>query len=161
MVCLPRLKSGIMKAPMNSIRTLNRARIALCHDLIMAGISFPLSLYLRVGELFEFYGGDYFIEASLLLAAIAVPIFLHSNMYQGIWRYASVEDLVAITKAVTLAILIFVPVLFLLTRLEQVPRSLPIIQWFVLMALLGGPRFLYRIFKLTNDYTEPFSINSL
>ena len=113
----------------------------------MAGISFPLSLYLRVGELFEFYGGDYFIEASLLLAAIAVPIFLHSNMYQGIWRYASVEDLVAITKAVTLAILIFIPVFFLLTRLEQVPRSLPIIQWFVLMALLGGPRFVYRIFK--------------
>ena len=68
-------------------------------------------------------------------------------MYQGIWRYASVEDLVAITKAVTLAILIFVPVLFLLTRLEQIPRFLPIIQWFVLMALLGGPRFLYRIFK--------------
>ena len=136
-----------MKAPMNPIPRLNRARIALCHDLIMAGISFPLSLYLRVGELFEFYGGDYFIEASLLFAAIAVPIFLYSNMYQGIWRYASIEDLVAITKAVTLAILIFIPVLFLLTRLEQVPRSLPIIQWFVLMALLGGPRFLYRIFK--------------
>ena len=67
-------------------------------------------------RLFEFYGGDYFIEASLLFAAIAVPIFLYSNMYQGIWRYASVEDLVTITKAVTLSILIFVPVLFLLTR---------------------------------------------
>ena len=136
-----------MKASMNPIPRLNRARIAFCHDLIMAGISLPLSLYLRVGELFGLYSGHYFIDMSLLFAAIAVPIFLYSNMYQGIWRYASVEDLVAITKAVTLAILIFVPVLFLLTRLEQIPRSLPIIQWFVLMALLGGPRFLYRIFK--------------
>ncbi len=27
------------------------------------------------------------------------------------------------------------------------PRSLPIINWFVLIALLGGPRFLYRIAK--------------
>tara|TARA_A100001037_G_C15137841_1_gene632056 strand:- start:413 stop:2320 length:1908 start_codon:yes stop_codon:yes gene_type:complete len=132
---------------MNPIPKLNRARIAFCHDLIMAGISLPFSLYLRVGELFGFYSGHYFIDMSLLFVAIAAPIFLYSNMYQGIWRYASVEDLAAITKAVTLAILIFVPVLFLLTRLEQVPRSLPIIQWFVLMALLGGPRFLYRIFK--------------
>ena len=144
---LPRLRRGTMKASMNPIPRLNRARIAFCHDLIMAGISLPLSLYLRVGELFGLYSGHYFIDMSLLFAAIAVPIFLYFNMYQGIWRYASVEDLVAITKAVTLAILIFVPVLFLLTRLEQIPRSLPIIQWFVLMALLGGPRFLYRIFK--------------
>src|SRR3546814_19774240 len=35
----------------------------------------------------------------------------------------------------------------MVTRLELVPRSLPFIQWFLMMALLGGPRFVYRIFK--------------
>src|SRR3546814_5284392 len=35
----------------------------------------------------------------------------------------------------------------MITRLELVPRSLPFIQWFLMMALLGGPRFVYRVFK--------------
>ena len=31
--------------------------------------------------------------------------------------------------------------------METLPRSLLFINWFVLLALLGGPRFLYRLFK--------------
>src|SRR3546814_16680423 len=68
-------------------------------------------------------------------------------MYRGVWRYASIDDLLAITRAVTLTILIFLPLLFMITRLELVPRSLPFIHWFLMMALLGGPRFVYRVFK--------------
>ncbi len=136
---------------------LNRARIAFIHDLVMVAISFPLSLYLRVGDLFFFYGRDYVVEASFLFAAVAAPVFWYSKLYRGIWRYASIEDLIAITKAVTLAILIFLPLLVLWTRLEMVPRSLPFINWFVLMALLGGPRFVYRVFK---DRRLEFSLES-
>ncbi|MDP6390636.1 MAG: nucleoside-diphosphate sugar epimerase/dehydratase [Alphaproteobacteria bacterium] len=132
---------------MLQVLRLNRARIALIHDLVMVAISFPLSLYLRVGDLFLFYGESYVIEATLMFTAVAAPVFWFSKLYRGIWRYASIEDLVAITKAVSLAILIFLPLLVLLTRLELVPRSLPFINWFVLIALLGGPRFLYRLFK--------------
>lgn len=126
---------------------LNRAGIAFIHDLVMVAVSFPLALYLRVGDLFLFYGESYVVAATLMFTAVAAPVFWFSKMYRGIWRYASIEDLVAITKAVTLAILIFLPLLVLLTRLELVPRSLPFINWFVLIALLGGPRFLYRLFK--------------
>ncbi|HIO39376.1 MAG TPA: polysaccharide biosynthesis protein, partial [Rhodospirillales bacterium] len=65
----------------------------------------------------------------------------------GVWRYASLNDLLNITKASSLTILIFLIILFAVTRLEDLPRSLPIISWFVLIALLGGPRFLYRLLK--------------
>jgi len=37
--------------------------------------------------------------------------------------------------------------MFMLNRLEWIPRSTPMINWFVLAALLGAPRFLYRQFK--------------
>jgi O-antigen biosynthesis protein WbqV len=37
--------------------------------------------------------------------------------------------------------------LFLATRLEAYPRSAFVINWFVLLALLGGPRFIYRLIK--------------
>lgn len=132
---------------MSPFPKLNRARIALLHDTIMAALSFPLSLYLRVGDGISSTWSNYIVETSIIFAAVCAPVFLYSRLYKGIWGYASIEDLTAITKAVTLAILIFLPVLFLFTRLEQLPRSLPLIQWFVLMALLGGPRFLYRVLK--------------
>ena len=37
--------------------------------------------------------------------------------------------------------------MFVLTRLEALPRSTLVINWFVLMALLGAPRLAYRLFK--------------
>ena len=136
-----------MKSTMSPLPSFNRARIAFAHDTFMAALSFPLSMYLRLGDFYYFYIGEYILAASFAFAAISAPIFLYSRMYRGIWAYASIEDLAAITKGVTLSILIFLPALFLFTRLEQLPRSLPLIQWFILMALLGGPRFLYRVLK--------------
>src|SRR3546814_8548740 len=132
---------------MPMVPRLNRPRIAFLHDVIMAAASFPLALYLRLGEFTFILSQDYLLKGTLLFTAVAAPVFWYSRMYRGVWRYASIDDLLAITRAVTLAILVFLPLLFMVTRLELVPRSLPFIQWFLMMALLGGPRFVYRIFK--------------
>jgi O-antigen biosynthesis protein WbqV len=48
---------------------------------------------------------------------------------------------------VTIAVLVFIPVSFILTRLDGMPRSLPGIVWFVLIAFMGGGRLLYRMLK--------------
>ncbi|WP_246423821.1 polysaccharide biosynthesis protein [Roseospira goensis] len=115
---------------------------------MMAGLSFLLSIYLRVGEAWPRHvETETLVIGTALFAVIAAAVFLYQPMYKGIWRYASMKDLVAITRAVTLTILIFVPAMFLVTRLDDLPRSTLIINWFVLMALLGGPRFAYRILK--------------
>ncbi len=125
----------------------SRARVAYLHDVSMAAISFPLSLYLRVGGEIYYFAASFLIEGTIIFTAVAALVFWLANMYRGVWRYASLNDLMAITKAVTLVVLIFLPLLFLASRLQDVPRSLPLINWFVLLVLLGGPRFLYRIFK--------------
>ncbi|MBO6804319.1 MAG: polysaccharide biosynthesis protein, partial [Thalassospira sp.] len=54
---------------------------------------------------------------------------------------------IRIAKAVSVAVAVLFIVLFLTTRLDWMPRSAPIIQWFLLMALLGGARLTYRITK--------------
>ncbi|WP_421882862.1 polysaccharide biosynthesis protein [Pacificispira sp.] len=125
----------------------NRARIAFAHDVVMAAASFPLSLYLRVGDSMPYLADRYLWQGTAIFTCIAAAVFLFSRLYRGIWRYASINDLVALTRAVTIVILIFLPLLFIITRLEMVPRSLPIINWFVLLAMLGAPRFLYRLLK--------------
>ncbi len=125
----------------------NRARAALLHDTFMAALSFSLSLYLRVGESIQHYPQSLLWNGTIIFAVVCALVFSFSGMYRGIWRYASLNDLMAITKGVTLSILIFLLLMFLMTRLESLPRSAIFINWFVLMALLGGPRFLYRVSK--------------
>ncbi len=69
------------------------------------------------------------------------------GLYRGIWHYASMADLVAIAKAVTLALLIFLPMLFWVTRLDDFPRTALPIVWIMLVLALSGPRLAYRLFK--------------
>jgi O-antigen biosynthesis protein WbqV len=124
-----------------------RAVMAFLHDVGMAALSFALALYLRLGDdalvreprLTLFYG--------VVFTAIAGAIFLLTGLYRGIWRYASLPDLINIARAATLTELVFLPVMFLFTRLDSLPRSLLLIDWLVLIALLGGPRLGYRLFK--------------
>jgi FlaA1/EpsC-like NDP-sugar epimerase len=124
-----------------------RSKNAFGHDVAMAAISLPLSLYLRLGEHFYSYDATLLTQSTILFTIVAGGAFWSMRLYGGVWRYASLHDLQAITRAVTLAILIFLPLLFLLTRLEAMPRSTLVINWFVLIGLLGGPRFVYRLFK--------------
>ena len=129
----------------------NRANIAFTHDVFMASMSFILALYLRLGnDVLGFYAISELIFGTALFTAIAAIVFRSLKMYQGVWQYASLNDLINITKSTSLVILVFVVVSFVNNRLEDLPRSLPFINWFVLMALLGGPRFLYRLFKDQN-----------
>ncbi len=118
------------------------------HDIFMATASLYVSLYLRLGEKFvDYFSGNTLFIAGGLFGAIAAAVFHYRGLYRGVWRYASINDLIAITRAVTLVVLLFLAVMFLWSRLDNLPRSLLIINWFVLMAMLGGPRFLYRLFK--------------
>ena len=113
----------------------------------MAFVSLPLSLFMRLGADIEYYDSTAIAIAAIIFAGIALVIFWSMHLYQGVWRYASLNDLSAIARAVTLVILIFLLAIFLLNRLEWMPRSTLFINWFVLIALLGGPRFIYRRFK--------------
>ncbi|MEE8189165.1 MAG: nucleoside-diphosphate sugar epimerase/dehydratase [Kiloniellales bacterium] len=126
---------------------LSRVGIAFAHDVTMAGISFVAALILRLGpEAFGRFSTDLWL-ALFAFVVVSGTVFWHAGLYRGIWRYASLNDLVAIARAVTLALLIFLPVTFLITRLDEIPRSSLIINWFVLIFLLGAPRMIYRIFK--------------
>jgi O-antigen biosynthesis protein WbqV len=124
-----------------------RGLVAYAHDIFMAGLSFALALYLRLGDDITFYRPDPMIQAGIIFVAISAVVFWLSGLYRGVWRYASINDLMAITRAVTITVFTFLLVMFLWTRFLNLPRSIIIIDWFVLMALLGGPRFLYRLAK--------------
>lgn len=132
--------------------------LALVHDMFMAAIAVWLSYSLRLGfEGWRSFGiyQDHVLYGSALFVPVAGICFVLMGMYRGSWRYASVGDLVKIAKASILAILLFIAIFHQLNFEKDPPRSVPVIQWLVLMALLGGPRLLYRAWKdktLSNSF---------
>ena len=124
-----------------------RGLVVFAHDIVMAAASFLLALYLRQTDVFQYYPVERLVQWTGMFTVIAAGAFLTMGLYRGVWRYASLNDLMAITRAVTVVVLVFAVVMFLLTRLHAFPRAVLLINWFTLMALLGGPRFLYRLIK--------------
>ena len=126
---------------------LHRAHIALIHDIVMAGVAFLAAVTLRLG-------GDVFDQAPrvVLLGApifmsIAAIVFTTTGLYRGIWRYASLDDILAIVRAATATVLLTLTLLFLSTRGDALPRSSLIIAWAALIILLAAPRVIYRVLK--------------
>ena len=110
-------------------RGFKRPFVAALHDLFMAALSFVLALYLRLGDAMMGSVSGYLVEGTVLFTVVCGLVFWRLRFYRALWRYASVSDLIALTKGVTLAILVFVPVLFLATRLQDYPRSAAAINW--------------------------------
>ncbi|MEQ8388734.1 MAG: nucleoside-diphosphate sugar epimerase/dehydratase [Alphaproteobacteria bacterium] len=128
-------------------KLLTRANLAFLHDIVMAALSFLAALYLRLGDQIWSYAPEVIWQDGLIFVVVTAIVLRASGVYRGIWRYASLNDLMAIGRGVTLSILIFVPILFLLNRGQDFPRSVVVINWFVLIIMLGASRFLYRAYK--------------
>lgn len=121
--------------------------IATLHDIIMAAISFLLAVYIRLGDDQIESAFPYLLMGTAIFTLVCIMVFIYMRLYRGSWRYAGVRDLATIVKAVTLSILIFALLMFLLNRLSGLPRSVLFINWMLLLVLLGAPRFIYRAFK--------------
>lgn len=133
-----------------------RTLIAAAHDAVMAALSFVLAVYVRLGADQWYQVQDYIVPGTLMFTVVCVCVFFYTKLYRGLWRYASMQDMVAILKAVSLAILIFAVLMFVVNRLEGMPRSVLFINWMLLLGMLGGPRFLYRAYR---DRTLSFNLS--
>jgi FlaA1/EpsC-like NDP-sugar epimerase len=118
--------------------------IAPAHDLLVASVSLPAALVLRVGTEHVPDYFDFLSYGTPLFCVIAAGVFPRCGLYKGLWRYASLADLAAIVKGAVISVLLFVVLVFVFERVEGLPRSVPVIQVLCLILLLGGSRFLRR-----------------
>ncbi|MDX7949913.1 nucleoside-diphosphate sugar epimerase/dehydratase [Lichenihabitans sp. Uapishka_5] len=129
-----------------SSRTLMLRGAAFLHDVLMSAAAYLVALTLRLGieglnHQFHHYAPPLFVFT--LIAALVTPL---TGLNAGIWRYASLTDLVAVIKAATVTAVCFTLVYFVV-RLEYVPRSSVIAAWAFMIIFLAGPRAIYRIWK--------------
>ena len=121
------------------------AAIALS-DLIFIAASYLLSYYLRL----NFQPREAEVSVMLLSLPIVLVIrsalFYHYGLYRGVWRYTTFDDVVRIVKAVSIGSLVMIVSFTLLFRFAAFPRSVFIIDWFILTVFIGGSRIATRWF---------------
>ncbi|MBK5929379.1 polysaccharide biosynthesis protein [Halochromatium salexigens] len=122
--------------------------LAFLHDLLWVPIAWIGAYWMRfnLGAVpTEFWGAAW--ELLPLVMLICALVYSSFGLYRGVWRFASLPDLTRIAQAITVSSLLVVLVLFLLSRNQFLPRSVP--PLFLLFQLIGlaGPRLLYRRLK--------------
>ena len=120
---------------------------AFTHDLFAVCAAWILAYLLR----FNFVIPSEFLPSLLQIMLWAVPLqvafFIQFGLYKGVWRFASLPDLQRILKAVLVASLIVVTLLFMFKPINFVPRSVLILNPLLLILIVGGSRFIYRAWK--------------
>ncbi|GAB3042060.1 polysaccharide biosynthesis protein [Virgibacillus ainsalahensis] len=88
---------------------------------------------------------------AMIISAVALLIFHHIfafafNLYNKVWAYASVGELVAIVQAITLSIIAAGIVQFFANDFSLYSRAL-LVTWLLHIILIGGSRFVWRVFR--------------
>lgn len=130
-----------------------RNRHFLLLDLLLAPIAVYSCYVLRL-EGFEL--GGFFRQAiflALLFTVATVVIFRQNGIYARYWRYASVEELISLVSSVVIAdvvtCLAATIMIWLITGLFTLPRSIPFIIPFLAVPLLASPRLAARMWRVT------------
>ena len=126
-----------------------RRLLVFCLDLVLIALAFAFSFLLR----FDFHLPTAFfphLKQGLLVVLLVKPlVFLSSGLYRNLWRYASLQDGIEIAKVVTLSTVIAGFVLMYLRHFAPYPRSIFILDWFLLLALMSASRLVWRIYRET------------
>ena len=118
------------------------------HDLLWIPLAVLLAYWVRFNltAIPHIYFSGMLLVMSVALPAHAVTLWMF-GCYRGIWRYASVPDLMRIIKSVVLGALATFLGAFLFERLQGIPRSVLMLYPILLALGLGSSRMLYRVFK--------------
>lgn len=121
--------------------------IVFLHGLFAAGalyISFLFRFDFSLGH--EFYP-RYFLHTLGINVATFLVFSAVFNLFQGIWRYVSVDDLKDIVKTSALSSLVFVFIIIFSGKFKGYPRSIYVMNFVLFVILNGGTRFAIRVFR--------------
>jgi FlaA1/EpsC-like NDP-sugar epimerase len=113
-------------------------------DMVILAVTPYLALYIRLEGLTASPYYRMVLPYLPALVVIAIAIFYCFGLYHRLWRYAGINELLAVFFAVTVSTIL--QTLALLFFDAGLPRSLPVLCWFLNIALIGASRFCFRLF---------------
>jgi lipopolysaccharide/colanic/teichoic acid biosynthesis glycosyltransferase len=112
----------------------------------LACVAFAITVALVIRDNLEVSLGrlNEILPYTVFSLSSAAPVFVIAGLNRGVWRYFSLLDVQRIMVAATVAIILAVSADFAVNRLNGVARSLPVIQWLLLIAAMCACRVAVR-----------------
>ncbi|UFS69338.1 polysaccharide biosynthesis protein [Geomonas sp. RF6] len=121
-----------------------RRRAAIAGDIVLVAFSYYLAFLIR----FEMELSARTLYTILSSCPVVILCRMASNwyfgLYRGVWRFASMNELLSIIKAASASSLLVVLVFYMANGFAGYPRSIFLIDWLLIVVLLGGSRFAVR-----------------
>ncbi len=130
------------------LRYLRSRAFAFAHDFLMIPLAWLGAYWVRfnMGPVPATFL-DQAIQILPVVATVQAGVFWYFGLYRGIWRFASMPDLILIAKAVFVGVSTCALVIFAFDRMQYVPRSVLPLHALFLFFSLSVPRCLYRWIK--------------
>jgi lipopolysaccharide/colanic/teichoic acid biosynthesis glycosyltransferase len=117
-------------------------------DLVFFGASPFAALLLRENFETPMRRLDDLFTYAAVLVAVASVVLVATGLNRGVWRFTSYAETPRLLAAVTISLLLALFVTFGFNRLSGVSRSLPLIQWFLIVAAMLAVRLAARWWML-------------
>ncbi|WP_456407161.1 polysaccharide biosynthesis protein [Thiolapillus sp.] len=128
-------------------RLLNRG-MAFLHDLLMIPLAWLGAYILRFNlEAVPDWFWQQALSSLLVVIPVQAAVFWLFGLYRGVWRFASLPDMIRIGKSVLSGLLAITLLLWLTREFAGIPRSVPVLYGILLMIFLSLPRMVYRFIK--------------
>lgn len=132
---------SIMEIMSGIIKKIYAKCLVLSFDMLAIPLAWYLAYWLRYNmPLFpKQVITPYSLISLAILSVLQIASYYHFNVYRGLWRYSSLNDVERILKAVISAVILIIPILYLSSISLHIPRSiLPLYGILLCILLLSG-----------------------
>lgn len=116
-------------------------------DALSIAFAFLFSFLLR----FDFHlppvMGELLWRTLPVVLAVKLLVLFYFRFYRNLWRYASPRDAIDIARVVTIASMVCVLAFVFLDVLASFPRSVLLIDWFLLLVTVSSGRLAWRLYR--------------
>jgi UDP-GlcNAc:undecaprenyl-phosphate GlcNAc-1-phosphate transferase len=133
------------KTILNSFFLHKRKIVEVLLDFAFICIAYYAAYFLRFEDTFFTANVALLRESLPWIIIVKLLVFFSFGLYRGVWRYIGISDFFTIFKVVSLGSLASVLVLTLAYRFEGYSRAVFFIDWLLLLFLILGSRFLFRL----------------
>lgn len=131
----------------------NKSYIVFFCDVSLVCAALIFSFLLRFDFRMPFEEQALFWDCLLVVTVLQPLTFAVLGFYRSVWCYASLQDAVAILKGATIASVLSVFGVLYIRHFAPIPRSIFILDWFFLVAMICSSRLVWRMYR--ENYVKP------
>ena len=88
-----------------------------------------------------------FLSCLPLLLLVRLIFHFYLGLHRGLWRYASITDMIKIVNSATLGSIVFLIAVKYFVGDSGYPNSIYVLDWLLFMIMAGGTRILLRVLR--------------